>query len=111
MEKINSKKIIKLIIITIFLAVGIILFAIYSFYPSSSSYDLDEAIEHAHTYLNKQILSDGKFIYRMHIDLHKYLEPEYNILRQYGFNLFSDYDEKKITGSGLAIQHICDCKT
>ena len=75
MEKINGKKIIKFHIISISLAVGIILFAIYSYYRSNSSYDLHEAIEHAHTYLNKQISHQVKFIYRKHIDPHKYLEP------------------------------------
>ena len=114
MEKINSKKIIKLIIITIFLAVGIILFAIYSYHPSNTSYDLDEAIEHAHTYLNKQILSDGKFIYRKHIDPHKYLEPEYNILRHmgsiYSLILMNDYKQGSmdIEKVGNSIQFIKD---
>ena len=88
--------------------------AIYSYHPSNTSYDLDEAIEHAHTYLNKQILSDGKFIYRKYIDPHKYLEPEYNILRHmgsiYSLILMNDYKQGSmdIEKVGNSIQFIKD---
>ena len=105
---------IKFHIISISLAVGIILFAIYSYYQSNSSYDLHEAIEHAHTYLNEQILPDGKFIYRKHIDPHKYLEPEYNILRHmgsiYSLILMNDYKQGSMNFEkvGNSIQFIKD---
>lgn len=114
MEKTNGKKIIKSRNIILSLAIGITLYAIYSFYQSNSSYDLDEAIEHAHTYLNKQILPDGKFIYRKHMDSHKYLEPEYNILRHmgsiYSLIMMNDYKQGSMDFEkvGHSIQFIKD---